>query len=140
MGGGGMLEAIRWQMGPPASLKLLDQRLLPTQSVYIEIDGPEAAFTAIKVRLYELHCLSCEPNACLGARKFSDHLGFSMQFHAAARHPESERAHHAIENLFIVPCTLCVQWQDKDSIPILAGYGRQRSSSHCHLGSSWPCC
>ena len=56
MGGGGMLEAIRWQMGPPASLKLLDQRLLPTQSVYIEIDGPEAAFTAIKVNMYELHC------------------------------------------------------------------------------------
>ena len=43
------LEAIRWQQGPPASLKLLDQRLLPLQSVYIDIDGPQAAFTAIKV-------------------------------------------------------------------------------------------
>ena len=45
------LEAIRWQQGPPASLKLLDQRLLPLQSVYIDIDGPQAAFTAIKVPL-----------------------------------------------------------------------------------------
>lgn len=49
MGDTGMLEAIRWQMGPPASLKLLDQRLLPTKSIYIDIDGPEAAFSAIKV-------------------------------------------------------------------------------------------
>ena len=49
MGSSGMLEAIRWQMGPPASLRLLDQRLLPAQSVYIEVDGPQAAFTAIKV-------------------------------------------------------------------------------------------
>jgi methylthioribose-1-phosphate isomerase len=44
------LEAIRWQLGPPASLQLLDQRLLPLESVYIDIDGPEAAFAAIKVR------------------------------------------------------------------------------------------
>ena len=51
MGSSGMLEAIRWQMGPPASLRLLDQRLLPAQSVYIEIDGPQAAYTAIKVVL-----------------------------------------------------------------------------------------
>jgi len=49
MGDSGMLEAIRWQMGPPASLKLLDQRLLPIQSIYIDIDGPQTAFTAIKV-------------------------------------------------------------------------------------------
>ena len=51
MGDSGMLEAIRWQMGPPATLRLLDQRLLPAQSVYIEIDGPQAAYTAIKVVL-----------------------------------------------------------------------------------------
>ena len=51
MGSSGMLEAIRWRMGPPASLRLLDQRLLPAQSVYIEIDEPQAAFTAIKVAL-----------------------------------------------------------------------------------------
>lgn len=51
MGDSGSLEAIRWQLGPPASLKLLDQRLLPTQSVYIDIDGPRGAFTAIKVQL-----------------------------------------------------------------------------------------
>lgn len=46
----GALEAIRWSLGPPAALQLLDQRLLPDQSVYIDIDGPKAAFTAIKVR------------------------------------------------------------------------------------------
>lgn len=50
------LEAIRWQQGPPASLKVLDQRLLPLQSVYIDIDGPQAAFTAIKVP-----CSRCVP-------------------------------------------------------------------------------
>ena len=44
------LEAIRWQLGPPATLQLLDQRLLPLESVYIDIDGPMAAFAAIKVR------------------------------------------------------------------------------------------
>ena len=55
MGSSGMLEAIRWQMGPPASLRLLDQRLLPAQSVYVEIDGPQAAYKAIKVVLTCLH-------------------------------------------------------------------------------------
>ncbi len=59
MGDSGMLEAIRWQLGPPASLKLLDQRLLPTQSVYIDIDGPRAAFTAIKVQLTCCDMLLC---------------------------------------------------------------------------------
>ncbi|BDA46322.1 probable methylthioribose-1-phosphate isomerase at N-terminal half [Coccomyxa sp. Obi] len=44
----GALEAIRWQLGPPASLKLLDQRILPLQSVYMDINGPKGAFTAIK--------------------------------------------------------------------------------------------
>ena len=59
MGASGMLEAIRWQLGPPASLKLLDQRLLPTQSIYIDIDGPRAAFIAIKVRLSCQELLLC---------------------------------------------------------------------------------
>jgi methylthioribose-1-phosphate isomerase len=45
----GALESIRWNFGPPARLQLLDQRLLPLQSVYIDIDGPKAAFSAIKV-------------------------------------------------------------------------------------------
>lgn len=48
----GALEAICWQLGPPASLKLLDQRLLPLESVYLDIDGPKAAFTAIKVTTF----------------------------------------------------------------------------------------
>ena len=43
------LEAIRWRQGPPAVLQLLDQRLLPLQTVYIDIDGPESAWHAIKV-------------------------------------------------------------------------------------------
>ena len=43
------LEAIRWCQGPPAALQLLDQRLLPLQTVYIDIDGPESAWHAIKV-------------------------------------------------------------------------------------------
>jgi methylthioribose-1-phosphate isomerase len=44
------LEAIRWRRGPPASLQLLDQRLLPLQTVYADVDGPEAAWKAIKAR------------------------------------------------------------------------------------------
>ena len=59
MGSTGTLEAIRWQMGPPATLKLLDQRLLPAQSVYIEINGPQAAFIAIKVALMRLEAQNC---------------------------------------------------------------------------------
>ena len=43
------LEAIRWRQGPPAVLQLLDQRLLPLQTVYIDMNGPESAWHAIKV-------------------------------------------------------------------------------------------
>lgn len=44
------LEAIRWAAGPPASLQLLDQRLLPGEMVYIDVADSKAAWTAIKVR------------------------------------------------------------------------------------------
>ena len=52
------LEAIRWRRGPPASLQLLDQRLLPLQTVYADIDGSEAAWKAIKARC----CSGCPMN------------------------------------------------------------------------------
>ncbi|KAK9830593.1 hypothetical protein WJX81_002762 [Elliptochloris bilobata] len=42
------LEAIRWRQGPPASLQLLDQRLLPLQTVYINVGGPSESWHAIK--------------------------------------------------------------------------------------------
>ena len=70
MGSSGMLEAIRWQMGPPASLRLLDQRLLPAQSVYIEIDGPQAAFTAIKVGMT---CLDAHESALVRLNRLALH-------------------------------------------------------------------
>jgi len=56
------LEAIRWRRGPPASLQLLDQRLLPLQTVFADIDGPEAAWKAIKARC----CTGC-PSSLLSA-------------------------------------------------------------------------
>ena len=40
---------LRWRQGPPAVLQLLDQRLLPLQTVYMDIDGPKSAWHAIKV-------------------------------------------------------------------------------------------
>ena len=43
------LEALRYQQGPPASLRLLDQRQLPFDAVYEDIQGPADAFSAIKV-------------------------------------------------------------------------------------------
>ena len=58
------LEAIRWRQGPPAVLQLLDQRLLPLQTVYIDIQGPESAWHAIKVcrvaaTLMLITCVPC---------------------------------------------------------------------------------
>ena len=46
------LEAIKYSAreGEKAVLQLLDQRLLPLQSTYIDIDGPKAAWDAIRVR------------------------------------------------------------------------------------------
>ena len=45
----GALEAIVYRAGPPAQLKLLDQRLLPLNSEYVDVPGVSAAWTAIKV-------------------------------------------------------------------------------------------
>ena len=45
------LEALRYQQGPPASLRLLDQRRLPFDTVYEDITGPSDAFSAIEVAL-----------------------------------------------------------------------------------------
>ena len=45
------LEAIRWTRGPPARLQLLDQRLLPLTTAYIDVADAGAAWTAIKARL-----------------------------------------------------------------------------------------
>jgi len=45
------LEAIRWARGPAgATLALLDQRLLPLTTAYIDISGADAAWGAIKVK------------------------------------------------------------------------------------------
>ena len=44
------LEALQYEEnGSQAIFRLLDQRELPLRSVYTEISGPEAAWTAIKV-------------------------------------------------------------------------------------------
>lgn len=47
----GALEAILYAAGPPARLQLLDQRLLPLRTEYIDVPGPDAAWKAIKVCL-----------------------------------------------------------------------------------------
>ena len=44
------LEAVRWARGPPAALTLLDQRLLPHRSEWLDASSPDAAWAAIKVR------------------------------------------------------------------------------------------
>ena len=63
------LEAIRWQRGPPASLKLLDQRLLPLKTVYTDVADPKAAWQAIKVsqsQALKLWLVSCRTSSlCL---------------------------------------------------------------------------
>ena len=43
------LEAIQYQAGPPARLRLLDQLLLPLSSEYVDIADVAAAWNAIKV-------------------------------------------------------------------------------------------
>ena len=58
------LEAIRWRQGPPAALQLLDQRLLPLQTVYIDISGPKAAWHAIKVGRVPLMALTQHARLC----------------------------------------------------------------------------
>ncbi|MCJ1461812.1 Isopentenyl-diphosphate delta-isomerase 2 [Pseudocyphellaria aurata] len=50
----GALEAIIYTAGPPARLQILDQRLLPLRTEYIDVSGPDAAWHAIKNRCLHL--------------------------------------------------------------------------------------
>lgn len=43
-----LVQAILWQRDPTPSLSLLDQRLLPARTEYVEIEDAGAAFHAIK--------------------------------------------------------------------------------------------
>ena len=41
-----LVQAILWQREPTPSLRLLDQRLLPAKTKYVEIEDASAAFHA----------------------------------------------------------------------------------------------
>jgi len=43
-----LVQAILWQREPTPSLRLLDQRLLPAKTEYVEIEDASAAFHAIR--------------------------------------------------------------------------------------------
>ena len=74
-----LVQAILWQREPIPSLRLLDQRLLPAKTEYVEIEDASAAFHAIRdmvVRgapaLAVAAALSLAREACGdGSREFS---------------------------------------------------------------------
>jgi methylthioribose-1-phosphate isomerase len=43
-----LVQAILWQRQPSPSLRLLDQRLLPGKTEYVEVEGAEGAWHAIR--------------------------------------------------------------------------------------------
>ena len=138
MGSSGMLEAIRWQMGPPASLRLLDQRLLPAQSVYIEIDGPQAAFTAIKV---VLTCLDAFESAIVRLNCIALHQITPIVLRRSLTQRSTVSYNLLGSSEFEVTCPAEKRRYLSDIVrdgSSSAGYGSARSSRHCDLRSSCP--
>lgn len=43
-----LVQAILWERGPPASLKLLDQRLLPQTTSYVDVNDADGGWRAIR--------------------------------------------------------------------------------------------
>lgn len=73
-----LVNAILWERGPPASLKLLDQRLLPSTTSYVDVADADAGWRAIRdmvVRgapaLAVAAALSLAREACDENREFS---------------------------------------------------------------------
>ena len=45
-----LVQAIEWTRSPRPALRLLDQRLLPGRTEYVDVEGAEAGWHAIRVR------------------------------------------------------------------------------------------
>jgi methylthioribose-1-phosphate isomerase len=82
------LQAIRYSDG---KLQLLDQRLLPLETVYLDVPDPQAAWQQIKVRGGGEGCCVARLRAMRSARKSARHTPQPVPSH---HHSPPATKHH----------------------------------------------